>query len=79
MISTANGVFKLSCEMEILDDTYSNIVMVAGGYPENYEKGNVITGIPEDTQKSTIIFHAGTKHVNNDVLTNGGRVLIYCV
>ena len=73
MISTAQGSLA-EREIEIIDETYSNIVMVAGGYPENYEKGNIITGIPEDTN-STIIFHAGTKHVNNDILTNGGRVL----
>ena len=60
--------------MEILDDTYSNVVMVAGGYPEAYEKGNVITGIPENSDK-TLIFHAGTKVVNKDTVTNGGRVL----
>ena len=73
MICTAKGSLS-ECNMEILDETYSNIVMVAGGYPESYEKGNIITGIPEDTE-NTIIFHAGTKAVNNDVLTNGGRVL----
>lgn len=73
MISTAKGSLS-ECDMEIIEETYSNIVMVAGGYPENYEKGNVITGIPEDTE-NTIIFHAGTKSINNDVLTNGGRVL----
>ena len=73
MISTAQGSLA-EREIEIIDETYSNIVMVAGGYPENYEKGNIITGIPEDTN-STIIFHAGTKHVNNNILTNGGRVL----
>jgi len=73
MISTAQGSLA-EREIEIIDETYSNIVMVAGGYPENYEKGNIITGIPEDTN-STIIFHAGTKHFNNDILTNGGRVL----
>jgi len=73
MISTANESLS-SCEMEILDDTYSNIVMVAGGYPEAYEKGNVITGIPENSEE-TIIFQAGTKTVNTNVVTNGGRVL----
>ena len=73
MISTANESLS-SCKMEILDDTYSNIVMVAGGYPEAYEKGNVITGIPEDSEE-TIIFQAGTKTVNTNVVTNGGRVL----
>ena len=73
MISTANQSLS-SCEMNISKETYSNIVMVAGGYPEVYEKGNTITGIPENTDK-TIIFHAGTKDVNNDTVTNGGRVL----
>ena len=73
MISTANESLS-SCKMEILDDTYSNVVMVAGGYPEAYEKGNVITGIPENSEE-TIIFQAGTKTVNTNVVTNGGRVL----
>jgi phosphoribosylamine--glycine ligase len=73
MIGTANESLS-SCEMEILDDTYSNVVMVAGGYPEAYEKGNVITGIPENSEE-TIIFQAGTKTVKTNVVTNGGRVL----
>ena len=73
MIGTANESLS-SCEMEILDDTYSNVVMVAGGYPEAYEKGNVITGIPENSEE-TIIFHAGTKVMNKDTITCGGRVL----
>ena len=73
MIGTANESLS-SCELEILDDTYSNVVMVAGGYPEAYEKGNVITGIPENSEE-TIIFQAGTKTMNTNVVTNGGRVL----
>jgi len=73
MIGTANESLS-SCELEILDDTYSNVVMVAGGYPEAYQKGNVITGIPENSEE-TIIFQAGTKTMNTNVVTNGGRVL----
>jgi phosphoribosylamine--glycine ligase len=73
MICTAKGSLN-SCEIEISDDTYTNVVMVAGGYPEGYEKGNVITGVPESTDE-TIIFHAGTKEIKNDIATNGGRVL----
>ena len=61
-------------KLELFSDTYSNVVMVAGGYPEAYEKGNVISGIPPNTEE-TIIFHAGTKHKNSDFVTNGGRVL----
>ena len=73
MICTAKETLN-SCEIEISDDTYTNVVMVAGGYPEGYEKGNVITGVPENTEE-TIIFHAGTKEMKNDITTNGGRVL----
>ena len=73
MICTAKESLN-SCEIEISDDTYTNVVMVAGGYPEGYEKGNVITGVPENTDE-TIIFHAGTKEMKNDITTNGGRVL----
>ena len=73
MICTAKKTLN-SCEIEISDDTYTNVVMVAGGYPEGYEKGNVITGVPENTEE-TIIFHAGTKEMKNDITTNGGRVL----
>ena len=61
-------------KLELFSETYSNVVMVAGGYPEAYEKGNLISGIPPNTEE-TIIFHAGTKHKNGDFVTNGGRVL----
>lgn len=54
----------------------STIVAVSGGYPGDYEKGFVITGLNQDDDNdNTIIFHAGTKLVEDDVLTNGGRVL----
>lgn len=43
------------------------------GYPGPYEKGKVITGI-EDV-KDCVVFHAGTKLVNGELQTNGGRVL----
>jgi phosphoribosylamine--glycine ligase len=50
-------------------------VVVAKGYPEDYRKGDVMQ-IPE-TEKDTIIFHAGTKLAENDtVVTNGGRVIV---
>ena len=73
MVRTANQTLK-NFDLQILDDTYANIVMVAGGYPESYEKGNPITGIPKDSETYKI-FHAGTKKINNKLITNGGRVL----
>ena len=73
MVRTANQTLN-NFDLQILDDTYANIVMVAGGYPESYEKGNPITGIPKDNETSKI-FHAGTKEIDNKLFTNGGRVL----
>ncbi|MBD3725198.1 MAG: phosphoribosylamine--glycine ligase, partial [Flavobacteriaceae bacterium] len=49
------------------------IMMVSGGYPEDYEKGKVISGI--ETVKDSIVFHAGTALKDDEVVTNGGRVL----
>src|SRR5690606_19553538 len=49
------------------------VMLVAQGYPGNYEKGKVISGI-EDTAGS-LIFHAGTKEQNGEIVTNGGRVM----
>ena len=50
------------------------VVLAAGGYPEHYDKGAIIQGLPNesDTQK---VFHAGTKTKDGNVVTNGGRVL----
>ena len=48
-------------------------MLVSGGYPEAYEKGKVMSGFEEC--EDSILFHAGTKHVGDGVVTNGGRVL----
>ena len=50
------------------------VVMAAGGYPESYNKGDVITGIPAATEDSKV-FHAGTAIKGGQVVTSGGRVL----
>ncbi len=52
------------------------IVLTAGGYPENYEKGDEIT-IAEINSKLSA-FHAGTKEINSKIVTNGGRVMVMC-
>ncbi|OHB60258.1 MAG: phosphoribosylamine--glycine ligase [Planctomycetes bacterium RBG_13_46_10] len=52
------------------------VVMASGGYPGDYEKGKKITGLKEAGRlKDVIVFHAGTKKENGDIVTNGGRVL----
>ena len=50
------------------------VVMAAGGYPYNYEKGHPIVGLPPET-KNLKVFHAGTQAQNSLIKTNGGRVL----
>ncbi|MBN1850978.1 MAG: phosphoribosylamine--glycine ligase [Deltaproteobacteria bacterium] len=51
------------------------VVMAAGGYPEKYHKGDVITGLPEKEMDGLKVFHAGTRIQDGRVVTNGGRVL----
>ena len=59
--------------LSIKPDVATTVVSVAGGYPEAYDKGKVISGL-EKEQKATI-FHAGTKSDGENVVTNGGRVI----
>ncbi len=51
------------------------VVMAAGGYPENYNKGDIITGLPQMEAEGIKVFHAGTAEHEGNVVTNGGRVL----
>ncbi|MFK7161767.1 phosphoribosylamine--glycine ligase [Marinospirillum sp. MEB164] len=51
------------------------VVMAAGGYPNNYNKGDVISGLPNTEQPQVKVFHAGTQLVDKQVVTSGGRVL----
>ncbi len=53
--------------------TAITIMLVSKGYPEKYEKNKKITGL--NTVSKSTIFHAGTKQKDNEILTNGGRVL----
>ena len=58
------------------DDATICVVMASGGYPGDYEKGKVITGIDEaDAVEGVKVFHAGTAEKNCDIVTSGGRVL----
>ncbi|MFZ5966870.1 MAG: phosphoribosylamine--glycine ligase [Bacillota bacterium] len=50
------------------------VVIAAGGYPEGYEKGNIITGL-DQIEENVVVFHAGTKTKDGSIVTNGGRVL----
>ena len=60
-------------DMLINPQSVTTVMLVSGGYPEAYEKGKEITGIENVT--NSIVFHAGTKKENTQILSNGGRVL----
>ena len=62
---------KVHFEMD--DRTVTTVMLVAGGYPEAYEKGKSITRL--DEVEGSIVFHAGTTLSGRDIVTNGGRVI----
>lgn len=64
-----------SVEVEIDSRTATTVMMVAGGYPGDYEKGKVISGL--DKVSGAMAFHAGTKSSGANVVSNGGRVLAF--
>jgi phosphoribosylamine--glycine ligase len=70
--ATAENRLK-DLKVEFDDRTVTTVMMVSGGYPGSYEKGKVITGL--DRVDESMVFHAGTRSENGEVLTDGGRVL----
>jgi phosphoribosylamine--glycine ligase len=62
-----------SIALEIYPEYCTTVMLVAAGYPGDYEKGKPITGIEE--VNNAMIFHAGSKNIDEIPCTNGGRVL----
>ena len=54
------------------------VVLAAGGYPDSYQKGDVISGLDGLDSADRKVFHAGTAEQDGKVVTNGGRVLCAC-
>jgi phosphoribosylamine--glycine ligase len=55
--------------------TSLGVVLAAGGYPESYNKGDIISGLENTDSELTKVFHAGTIEKDGHIVTNGGRVL----
>ena len=60
-------------DLSLDERTAATVVVVSGGYPEEFEKGKEIFGLDDTTD--SLIFHAGTKEENGKIVSNGGRVL----
>ncbi len=60
-------------DLELDERTATTVMLVSGGYPEAYEKGKIITGF--ENVENSIVFHAGTDSKDDNVVTNGGRVM----
>ena len=56
-----------------LDKYCTTVILASDGYPNQYEKGKKITNISDEDE--SIIFHAGTKLIDDNIISNGGRVL----
>ena len=63
-------------EVKWKDEHAACLVLASQGYPGSYEKGKIITGL--DDLNDVVVFHAGTKNVDGNIVTNGGRVLNVC-
>ncbi len=67
---------KLNQSKALWDERTSlGVVLTAGGYPESYDKGDVIRGLENTETESSKVFHAGTTEKDGNLVTNGGRVL----
>ena len=75
LMAVANGSLE-GVEIEWHDKAAVCVVLAAQGYPADYPKGDLITGLDQAGGiEDLVVFHAGTKSAGGEVVTNGGRVL----
>ena len=76
LVDLFEGIAKHDLGQRVLEEdprAAVSVMLVSGGYPEAYEKDKLMTGL--DKVKDSILFHAGTKLVNGQLYTDGGRVI----
>ena len=73
MLACANGTLKEDM-VHWKDAAACCVIMASKGYPASSHKGDVITGL-DTVEDDVMVFHSGTKKVNGNFVTNGGRVL----
>ncbi|MCO5092308.1 phosphoribosylamine--glycine ligase [Bosea sp. (in: a-proteobacteria)] len=75
LLAACDGVLD-TVDLRWRDEAALTVVLAAKGYPGRPETGSVIRGVEKaEALDETIVFHAGTKLVNGDLVANGGRVL----
>lgn len=62
-------------KIETDERAVATVVAVSGGYPGDFEKGKIISGLDKTPFENSIVFHSGTKNEGGEIVTNGGRVL----
>jgi phosphoribosylamine---glycine ligase len=72
LVAAATGDLK-NKTIALHNESAVTVVLASGGYPGDFEKGKIISGITKDS-KSTL-FHAGTQKQDSTVVTHGGRVM----
>ena len=61
-------------EINYSDEEAVCVMLTSGGFPDSYEKGKIITGL-ENLDDDIVVFHSGTKMLDGNLVTNGGRVI----
>ena len=74
LVAVADGRLA-DVKLEWYDEPSVCVVLASNGYPGHYEKGKQISGLDEAEKTGAVVFHAGTKLANGQIVTNGGRVL----
>lgn len=76
LVELLNSLFDGSLnniELELEPQTAATVMLVSGGYPQKYEKGKIMSNI--EGVENSLVFHAGTKNRDGQIVTNGGRVM----